>query len=214
MKKRKIIVAGNWKMNKTVAEAADLTNGIKRDLAGFRDVDVVLCPPFTALKTVGEAITGTHIDLGAQNMHWEKSGAFTGEVSPGMLRDLYCHYVILGHSERRQYFGETSEIVNKKAKAALASNLKPIVCVGETLEENQSGQHATGGEGDLDAQGLKQGADPAVGRIDGRQRDAGHGGGEGEGEVYQCIDQFLTGKLVTDQDPGHDEAEEPVDEGG
>jgi triosephosphate isomerase len=78
-------------------------------------------------------ITGTHIDLGAQNMHWEKNGAFTGEVSPGMLRDLFCHYVILGHSERRQYFGETDEIVNKKTKAALASNLKPIVCVGETL---------------------------------------------------------------------------------
>ncbi len=142
MKKRKAIVAGNWKMNKTVAEAIALAQEIKRDLADFRDVDVVLCPPFTALKAVGDVVSGTHIDLGAQNMHWEKSGAFTGEVSPGMLRDLFCHYVILGHSERRQYFGETDAIVNKKAKAALASNLKPIVCVGETLQERESGRMA------------------------------------------------------------------------
>lgn len=138
MKKRKPIVAGNWKMNKTVAEAADLAQELRRELGEFRDVDVVLCPPFTALKTVGDIVSGTHIDLGAQNMHWEKSGAFTGEVSPAMLRDLYCHYVILGHSERRQYFGETDEIVNRKCKAALASNLKPIVCVGETLQERES----------------------------------------------------------------------------
>jgi triosephosphate isomerase len=137
-KKRKPIVAGNWKMNKTVAEAIDLANAIKRDLAGCKDVDVVLCPPFTALKSVGEVITGTHLDLGAQNMHWEKNGAFTGEVAAGMLRELYCHYVILGHSERRTYFGETDEIVNKKTKAALASNLKPIVCIGETLQEREA----------------------------------------------------------------------------
>ncbi len=139
-KKRKPIVAGNWKMNKTVAEAIDLANAIKRDLADCKDVDVVLCPPFTALKAVGDVVTGTHIDLGAQNMHWEKSGAYTGEVSAAMLRELFCHYVILGHSERRQYFGETDEIVNKKTKAALASNLKPIVCIGETLQERESGR--------------------------------------------------------------------------
>ena len=137
-KKRKPIVAGNWKMNKTVAEAIDLANAIKRDLSGCKDVDVVLCPPFTALKSVGEVITGTHLDLGAQNMHWEKNGAFTGEVAAGMLRELYCHYVILGHSERRTYFGETDEIVNKKTKAALAANLKPIVCIGETLQEREA----------------------------------------------------------------------------
>ncbi len=137
-KKRKPIVAGNWKMNKTVAEAIDLAQAIKRDLASCKDVDVVLCPPFTALKSVGEVITGTHLDLGAQNMHWEKSGAFTGEISAGMLRELYCHYVILGHSERRTYFGETDEIVNKKTKTALASNLKPIVCIGETLQEREA----------------------------------------------------------------------------
>ncbi len=142
MKKRKPIVAGNWKMNKTVSDGVDLATSIKRELGEFRDVDVVLCPPFTAIKSVGEVISGSHVDLGAQNMHWEKSGAFTGEVSAEMLRDLYCHYVILGHSERRAYFGETDAIVNKKVKAALAANLKPIVCVGETLQERESGKTA------------------------------------------------------------------------
>ncbi|MGD9873449.1 MAG: triose-phosphate isomerase [Kiritimatiellia bacterium] len=137
---RKPIVAGNWKMNKTVAEAMDLAESIKRDLATCQKVDVVLCPPFTALSAVGNVISGTQIDLGAQNMHWEKSGAYTGEVSPEMLRDLFCHYVILGHSERRQYFGETDAIVNRKALAALGLNLHPIVCVGETLEERKAGR--------------------------------------------------------------------------
>jgi len=139
-KSRKPIVAGNWKMNKNVAEAIDLAGDIKRDLADCKDVDVVLCPPFTAVKAVGDVITGTHIDLGAQNMHWEKSGAFTGEVSAEMLREIYCHYVILGHSERRTYFGETDEIVNKKTRAALENNLIPIVCVGETLAEREAGR--------------------------------------------------------------------------
>jgi triosephosphate isomerase len=137
---RKPIVAGNWKMNKTVAEATDLVAGIATDLAECKDVDVVLCPPFTALKAVSEAITGTHIDLGAQNMHWEKSGAYTGEVSAEMLREIFCHYVILGHSERRQYFHEVDETVNRKTKAALESNLHPIVCVGETLEQREAGK--------------------------------------------------------------------------
>jgi len=139
-KSRKPIVAGNWKMNKNVAEAIDLAGDIKRDLADCKDVDVVLCPPFTAVKAVGDVITGTHIDLGAQNMHWEKSGAFTGEVSAEMLREIYCHYVILGHSERRTYFGETDEVVNKKTRVALESNLIPIVCVGETLAEREAGR--------------------------------------------------------------------------
>jgi triosephosphate isomerase len=137
---RKKIIAGNWKMNKTVGEAVDLAEAIKREVGDLRDVDVVLCPPFTALKAVSDVVSGSHIDLGAQNMHWEKSGAFTGEVSPGMLRDLFCHFVILGHSERRQYFGETDETVNRKTKAALASNLTPIVCVGETLAEREDGR--------------------------------------------------------------------------
>jgi len=139
-KSRKPIVAGNWKMNKTVADAIDLATAIKRDLAGCKDVDIVLCPPFTALKAVSDVITGTHIDLGAQNMHWEKSGAFTGEISAEMLREVYCHYVILGHSERRSYFGETDAVVNRKTKAALESNLTPIVCVGETLQEREGGK--------------------------------------------------------------------------
>lgn len=139
-KARKPIVAGNWKMNKTIAEAIDLAGAIKRDLAGCKDVDIVLCPPFTALKAVSDVITGTHIDLGAQNMNAEKAGAFTGEVSAEMLREVYCHYVILGHSERRAYYGETDAIINRKTKAALESNLTPIVCVGETLEERESGK--------------------------------------------------------------------------
>jgi triosephosphate isomerase len=127
-------------MNKTVAEAESFAVDVKRDLADCKDVDVVICPPFTSLKAVGDSITGTHIDLGAQNMHWERSGAFTGETSAAMLRDLYVHYVILGHSERRQFFGETDDIVNKKLKAALAANLKPIVCVGETLAQREANQ--------------------------------------------------------------------------
>ncbi len=137
---RKPIVAGNWKMNKTVEEALLLVEGIKRELAECREVDVVLCPPFTAIKAVSDAISGTHIDLGAQNMHWESSGAFTGEISPPMLRELFCHYVILGHSERRQHFHETDEVVNRKTHAALAANMRPIVCVGETLDQREADQ--------------------------------------------------------------------------
>ncbi len=137
---RKPVVAGNWKMNKTVADAISLVKDLKLDLAGQMGVDIVVCPPFTALKSVVDAVTGTRIFVGAQDMHWEKSGAFTGEISAEMLREIYVHYVILGHSERRQFFGETDETVNKKAKAAHAGNLKPIVCVGETLAERESGK--------------------------------------------------------------------------
>ncbi len=137
---RKPIVAGNWKMNKTSSEAKDLVRQLVPLLDGVKGVDVVLCPPFTALAAVSEAITGTQIDLGAQNMHWEKSGAYTGEISAPMLRELYAHYVILGHSERRTYFGETDDVVNTKVRAALSSNLHAIVCVGETLEHRESGK--------------------------------------------------------------------------
>ena len=141
MKKfRKKIVAGNWKMNKLLADSATLAQDVKVQLASCREVDVVLCPPFTAVKVVGEVISDTLIKLGAQNMHWAPEGAYTGEISANMLRDIYCHYVILGHSERRSFFGETDEIVNRKAKAALAANLTPIVCVGETLEQREAGQ--------------------------------------------------------------------------
>jgi triosephosphate isomerase len=132
------IVAGNWKMHKTIAEAVELTRGIRRGVMDLKNVEVVLCPPFTSLAAVREAIGPANIGLGAQNMYFEEQGAFTGEVSPLMLAEL-CQYVILGHSERRQYFGETDEGVNKKAKAALAHGLTPIICVGENLEQNQAG---------------------------------------------------------------------------
>jgi triosephosphate isomerase len=139
-KYRKKIVAGNWKMNLSIAEATELASSVTRDLAEVREVDVVLCPPFTVLSAVGEEISGGSIKLGAQNMHWEKDGAYTGEISAAMLRGLFCRYVILGHSERRTYFGETDEIVNRKAKMALESSLEPIICVGEQLEQREADQ--------------------------------------------------------------------------
>jgi triosephosphate isomerase len=133
------IIAGNWKMHKTIAEAVQLSRGIREGVAGIEGVEAVLCPPFTALGAVEAVIADSAVGLGAQNMHWEEQGAFTGEISPLMLQGL-CDYVILGHSERRQYFGETDESVNKKIKAALAHNLKPIVCVGENLAQNEAGE--------------------------------------------------------------------------
>ncbi len=140
---RKPIVAGNWKMNKTVAEAVTLARSFQRDVAACEGVEVVVCPPFTALQAVGTALAGTAIGLGAQNMHWEKNGAFTGEVAAGMLKELSCHYVIIGHSERRSLFGETDDDVNRKVKTALANNLHPIVCCGETLDQRQAEQTET-----------------------------------------------------------------------
>jgi triosephosphate isomerase len=137
---RKKIIAGNWKMNLTVVDAGDLARGIQRDVPEGREVDVVLCPPFTALKDVGSAIEESLIKLGAQDMHWEAVGAYTGEISAAMLRDLYCRYVILGHSERRQYFGETDDTVNRKVAAAMEATLVPIMCVGETLEQREGGE--------------------------------------------------------------------------
>ncbi|MFA5688876.1 MAG: triose-phosphate isomerase [Kiritimatiellales bacterium] len=136
---RKKIIAGNWKMNKTVAEAAALVDGLKVDLSSFNNVEVVVCPPFTALKTVSDKIADTEIKLGCQNMSDQDDGAYTGEISHTMLRELYVKYVILGHSERRTYYGETDAFVNSKAKKALANGLRPIVCVGETLEEREAG---------------------------------------------------------------------------
>ena len=133
------IVAGNWKMYKTIAEASELTRGVRQAVADLKGIEVVLCPPFTALAAVREAIGPAKIGLGAQTMYFEVQGAFTGEVSPLMLAEL-CQYVILGHSERRQYFGETDGGVNKKAKAALAHNLTPIICVGENLDQNRAGE--------------------------------------------------------------------------
>ena len=136
---RKKLIAGNWKMNKTAAEGAALTTEILAAVGRDTSVDVVLCPPFTALESVGRALDGQALKLGAQNMHPEKNGAYTGEISAEMLRGLFVTYVILGHSERRTYFGDTDAFVNKKTLAALANQLKPIHCVGETLAEREGG---------------------------------------------------------------------------
>lgn len=134
-------VAGNWKMNKTIAETRQLLAAMLGGLSDVRGVERVVCPPFMALSAAAEMLTGTGVGLGAQNMHWEEKGAFTGEVAPGMVREL-CGYVILGHSERRTYFGETDENVNRKLLAAQAAGLTPIVCIGETLAQYESGETA------------------------------------------------------------------------
>jgi triosephosphate isomerase len=132
-------IAGNWKMNKTIAEALELVNALKEKVEAVEGVRVAVCTPFVALAPVADALKDSRIEVGAQNMFWEDKGAFTGEVSPVMLKGV-ADLVIIGHSERRQYFGETDETVNKKIKAALAHGLTPIVCVGESLEQNQAGE--------------------------------------------------------------------------
>ncbi len=139
---RKPLIAGNWKMNKTVEQARLLVTEMVPELQAVTGVEIVLCPPFTSLMAVSAMLVGTNIGLGAQNLHWEASGAYTGEVSPQMVAEL-CRYVIIGHSERRTFFGETDESVNRKIKAALAVSLTPIVCVGETLDQYENGETAS-----------------------------------------------------------------------
>jgi len=134
------LIAGNWKMHKTASEAVALVTDLLPRLAGRTGVEVIVAPPFTSLGPVGQALVGSSVRLAAQNMHWESKGAFTGEVSAPMLRDLGVSHVILGHSERRQYFGETDEVVARKVAAALAAGLTPILCVGETLQERDRGE--------------------------------------------------------------------------
>jgi triosephosphate isomerase len=135
---RRPFVAGNWKMYKTAAEARALMAELLPGLMAIQGVEIVVCPPFTSILPVAAALEGTSISVGAQNMHWEESGAYTGEVSPTMVAE-FCKYVIIGHSERRAYFGETNLSVNRKVKAAIACGLIPILCVGETLSENEAG---------------------------------------------------------------------------
>ena len=136
---RKIFIAGNWKMNKTVAEATELVAGLKANAGKVGNVDVAVCPTFTTLASVVEALKDTPIKVGSQNISWAESGAFTGEISAAMLNEVGVDYAIIGHSERRQYFGETDETVNARTKAALAADILPIVCIGETLEQREAG---------------------------------------------------------------------------
>ena len=149
-------IAGNWKMNKTVEESLDLVKQLKASLSGIEEVEVAVAPPFTALHVVESELKDSSIRLAAQNVFWEEKGAYTGEISPVMLKDLGCHYVIIGHSERRQHFGETDETVNRRIKASISKGLKVIFCVGETLDEREGsrtfsviGRQVEGGLKDL-----------------------------------------------------------------
>ena len=152
------IIAGNWKLNKTISEAVEFTTALKALVTDVNGVEIIIAPPFTALAAVSETIADSNICLSAQDVYSEDSGAFTGEVSAPMLKDVGCDYVIIGHSERRQYFSEMNESINQKVKAALAHALKPIICVGEQLEEREAGRtkaviedHVSGGIAGLSA---------------------------------------------------------------
>jgi triosephosphate isomerase (TIM) len=161
--KRRPILAGNWKMNMTATQARELASKLVPLVASVKDRDIVLGPPFTSLPAVAETIKSSNISLSAQNLHWEDKGAFTGEISADMLLDSGCEYVIIGHSERRQFFGETDETVNKKVKQALKKGLLPILCVGETLSEREAGKlnqtidrQVTGGLKDISTEDMKK----------------------------------------------------------
>lgn len=138
---RKPIIAGNWKMHNTINESVKLMSSLAPLVKSVKDIDVVVCPPFTALAVLTSTFRGKNMQVGAQNVHWEAKGAFTGEISAAMLSEIGVKYVIIGHSERRQYFGETDEGVNKRAKTALAAGITPIICVGESLETREKGTH-------------------------------------------------------------------------
>jgi triosephosphate isomerase len=160
---RKVIIAGNWKMNKTAAEGKALVEELKPLVADITDAEVVVCPTFTSIGAVVEAAKGSNVKVGSQNIHWAESGAFTGEISADMLKEAGVEYVIIGHSERRQYFGETDETVNKRLQAALAAGLIPLVCIGELLEEREGGKtedvlktQLTGGLAGISAEDMKK----------------------------------------------------------
>lgn len=149
---RKPYICGNWKLNKTISEALDFAKTIKAAVAAVKDVEIGIGAPFTCLYPLAQELRGTAVQVGAEDCYWEESGAFTGEVSPSLIKDTGCKFVIIGHSERRQFFGETNETVNKKTKAALKAGLQAIVCVGEMLAERENGttnvvvkDHITGG---------------------------------------------------------------------
>ena len=137
---RKPFIAGNWKMNKTISEAKDLVSSLKEKVADIENVEVGVCPPAIDLQAVKEEAAGSNVKVGAQNMHWEESGAFTGDISPVMIKELGLEYIIIGHSERREYYNETDEQVNKKVHAAFEHGIKPIICVGESLEERKANE--------------------------------------------------------------------------
>lgn len=137
---RKLFIAGNWKLNKTIPEALELVNGLRREIGDVEEVDIAVCPVAVCLAEVADAVGDSNIKVGAQNIYWEDAGAFTGEISAPIIKEAGATYVILGHSERRQFFGDTNETVNKKIKAALKHALLPIVCVGESLEEREAGK--------------------------------------------------------------------------
>jgi triosephosphate isomerase len=158
---RRTIIAGNWKMYKNLKDGQELAVALRRDLFQIESVDIVVCPPFTLLAYLADALETSNIALGAQDCYWQDEGAFTGEVSPMMLKDAGCLYVIIGHSERRQFFGETNETVNKKIKAVLTQGLTPIMCVGEMLAERERGEtfkvlddHVKNGLKDISAEDL------------------------------------------------------------
>jgi len=158
---RKPIIAGNWKMYKTLKDGQELAVALKRELYKIENVDIVICPAYTLLAYLADDLEESNIALGAQDIYWQEEGAFTGEVSPLMLKDAGCQYVIIGHSERRQFFGETNETVNKKIKSSLRHDLTPIICVGENLQERESNNtfkviqdHIKGGLVDISAEDM------------------------------------------------------------